>query len=141
MRGCFVTGTDTGVGKTVVAAAIVAALRARGERVAAFKPVVTGIDEPADPTGRPTTRCSPRRPGCAPHDVAPLRFGPPVSPHLAAALAGAPLDPAELRAAFARHAADAADVVVVEGVGGLLVPLDAGLPRARLRARRSACRS
>ena len=49
MRGLFVTGTDTGVGKTVVAGAIVAALRARGERVAAFKPVVTGLDEPAEP--------------------------------------------------------------------------------------------
>ena len=51
MRGCFVTGTDTGVGKTVLAAAIAAALRARGVRVAAFKPVVTGLDEPEP--GRP----------------------------------------------------------------------------------------
>ncbi len=51
MRGCFVTGTDTGVGKTVLAAAIAAALHARGVRVAAFKPVVTGLDEPEP--GRP----------------------------------------------------------------------------------------
>ena len=47
-RGLFVTGTDTGVGKTVVAAAVAAALRAAGARVAAFKPVVTGLDEPAE---------------------------------------------------------------------------------------------
>src|SRR4051794_41749657 len=45
VRGCFVTGTDTGAGKTVVAACICAALTARGERVAAHKPVVTGLDE------------------------------------------------------------------------------------------------
>ena len=49
MRGLFVTGTDTGVGKTVVAGAIAAALRARGERVAVYKPVVTGLDEPVEP--------------------------------------------------------------------------------------------
>ena len=48
VRGLFVTGTDTGVGKSVVAAAICAALAARGERVAAFKPVVTGLDEPPE---------------------------------------------------------------------------------------------
>jgi dethiobiotin synthetase len=46
LRGVFVTGTDTGVGKTVVAASIVTTLRARGEPVRAFKPVVTGTDEP-----------------------------------------------------------------------------------------------
>jgi dethiobiotin synthetase len=46
LRGLFVTGTDTGVGKSVVAAAICAALVSRGERVAAFKPVITGLDEP-----------------------------------------------------------------------------------------------
>ena len=49
LRGVFVTGTDTGVGKTVVAGAIAAALREQGRRVAAFKPVVTGLDEPAAP--------------------------------------------------------------------------------------------
>ena len=46
MRGLFVTGTDTGVGKSVLAAAICAGLAARGRRVAAFKPVVTGLDDP-----------------------------------------------------------------------------------------------
>ena len=59
MRGLFVTGTDTDVGKTVVAAAVCAALRARGERVAAFKPVVTGLDEPTEPglAARPRAAC------------------------------------------------------------------------------------
>lgn len=122
MRGLFVTGTDTGVGKTIVAAAILAALRARGERVAAFKPVVTGTDEPVDPDWPPDDVLLAGAAGMHPEDVAPTRFGPPLSPHLAAQLAGEQLDPAALRAAFAGHAAEA-DTVIVEGVGGLLVPL------------------
>lgn len=120
--GLFVTATDTGVGKTVVAAAIVAALRARGERVAAFKPVVTGTDEPVDPDWPPDDALLAAAAGMRAEDVTPVRFGPAVSPHLAAALAGAPLDPALLRGGFDARAAEA-DVVVVEGVGGLLVPL------------------
>ena len=122
MRGLFVTGTDTGVGKTVVAAAILAALRQRGERVSAFKPVLTGTDEPPDAAWPPDDALLARAAGMRSQDVAPARFGPPVSPHLAAALAGAPLDPAARRGAFAGRAAEA-DVVIAEGVGGLLVPL------------------
>lgn len=137
-RGLFVTATDTGVGKTVVAAAIVAALRARGMRVTAFKPVVTGAGEPADPDWPPDDALLATVTGAQPDDVTPHRFEPAVSPHLAAALAGEPLDPAALRSALAARAADV-DAVVIEGVGGLLVPLtpdylvrdfavDAGLP-------------
>ncbi len=122
MRGAFVTGTDTGVGKTVVAASLLAALRARGERVAGFKPVVTGCDEVADPDWPPDDALLATAAGSAAGDVTPARFGPAVSPHLAAALAGAPLDPAALRAAFAERTAGA-DVAIAEGVGGLLVPL------------------
>jgi dethiobiotin synthetase len=117
MRGVFVTGTDTGVGKTVVAAALAAALRARGERVATVKPVLTGADEPADPLWPPDDELLGAR-------VA-RRFGPPVSPHLAAELAGAPIERAELMA-VAREAAARADIVVIEGVGGILVPLTPG---------------
>ena len=123
MRGCFVTGTDTGVGKTVLAAAIAAALHARGVRVAAFKPVVTGIDEPEP--GRPADHeLLGAVTGLAPSAVAPLRFGPAVSPHLAAELAGTAIEPAGLIAAAARAGA-AAEALVVEGVGGLLVPISA----------------
>lgn len=122
MRGCFVTGTDTGVGKTVVAAAIAAALRAAGEAVVAFKPVVTGTDEPADPDWPPDHVLLAAAAGGLPAVVAPVTFGPAVSPHLAAELAGAPLAPTRLRAAYAA-ATDGAEVVVAEGVGGLLVPL------------------
>jgi dethiobiotin synthetase len=101
----------------VVAAALAAALRARGERVATVKPVLTGTNEPAGPVWPPDDELLGAR-------VA-RRFGPPVSPHLAAELAGAPIEPAEL-VAVAREAAAGADVVVVEGVGGILVPLTPG---------------
>lgn len=121
LRGCFVTATDTGVGKTVVAAAICAALRAGGVRVAASKPVVTGLDEPDGDTPADhvlLARCT----GQAPEAVTSLTFGPAVSPHLAAARAGLVLDPPALLA-HAAAAAAGGEVLVAEGVGGLLVPL------------------
>jgi dethiobiotin synthetase len=98
-------------------------LAERGERVAAFKPVLTGLDDPAG--GWPHDHALLARTanaGQAPAEVAPLRFGPPVSPHLAAELAGVEIEPARLVAA-ARRAAIRADAIVVEGVGGLMVPL------------------
>jgi dethiobiotin synthetase len=119
-RGLFVTGTDTGAGKTVVAAAVCAALRARGERVAAFKPVVTGLDEPTDsnwPRDHELLAAASGSEG----EVARYRFGPPVSPHLAAELAGVTLDPAAL--VHTALEAGKGSVLIVEGVGGLLVPL------------------
>jgi dethiobiotin synthetase len=122
LRGVFVTGTDTGVGKTVLAAALAAALHADGVDVAAFKPAVTGLDQPQD--GRPADHellaAAARRPA---DEVTPHRFGPAVSPHLAAELARTAIDPAALVAA-ARSLR--AEVVVAEGVGGLLVPLTLG---------------
>ncbi|MEA2321339.1 MAG: dethiobiotin synthetase [Solirubrobacteraceae bacterium] len=121
MRGCFVTGTDTGVGKTVLAAAMAAALRAGGARVTAFKPAVTGVDEP-EPGRPPDHEVLGAAAGVDPATVAPLRFGPAVSPHLAAELAGVEIDPRALVAA-ARAAGAGADALIVEGVGGLLVPL------------------
>jgi dethiobiotin synthetase len=124
MRGLFVTGTDTGVGKTVVAGAIVAALRASGERVAAYKPVVTGLDEPADPHWPPDHELLAAAAGARVQAVTPHAFGPAVSPHLAAELAGVALDVDAMVVAASAAAAEAhADVLVVEGVGGLLVPL------------------
>jgi dethiobiotin synthetase len=100
---------------------MLAALRARGVRVAAFKPVVTGLDEPEP--GRPADHeLLGAAAGVAPEAVAPQTFGPAVSPHLAAELAGTTLDPAAAIAA-ARAAGTSADALVVEGVGGLLVPL------------------
>jgi dethiobiotin synthetase len=106
----------------VLAAAITAALRADGIDAAAFKPVVTGLDEP-EPGRPPDHELLAAAAGRPAAEVAPERFGPPVSPHLAAELAGTAIDPAALVAA-AR--AVRAEVVVAEGVGGLLVPLTLG---------------
>jgi dethiobiotin synthetase len=124
MRGLFVTGTDTEVGKTVVAGAIVAAVRARGERVAAYKPVVTGLDEPVVPGWPRDHELLAAAAGVSAEAVAPHRFGPPVSPHLAAELVGVELDlDAMILAAGAAAAEAGAEILIAEGVGGLLVPL------------------
>ena len=118
--GAFVTGTGTEVGKTVVAATIARTLAAEGKRVAVFKPVVTGLDKGVETDHELLRRAS----GSGQNDeqIAPYRYGPPASPHLAAALAGEEIDPGRLRQAAAA-AASGADSIVCEGVGGLLVPL------------------
>jgi dethiobiotin synthetase len=121
LRGLFVTGTDTGVGKSVLAASVCAALAARGERVAAFKPVVTGLDdEPGEFGHDHELLAAAANAGQAPEDVAPYRFGPPLSPHLAAELAGERIEPARLLEARAH------ELLVCEGVGGLMVPITTG---------------
>jgi dethiobiotin synthetase len=120
LRDAFVTGTGTEVGKTVVAAVIARTLAAEGNRIAVFKPAVTGLDEDGEPDHALLRRAA----GSAQSDeeIAPYRYGPPASPHLAAALAGEEIDPTRLREG-ARAAAASADLLVCEGVGGFLVPL------------------
>jgi dethiobiotin synthetase len=115
LRGCFVTATDTGVGKTILSAALVAALRAKGLPVHARKPVMTGLED-GPPLDHELLASASGEPATA---VSPWRYGPAVSPHLAAELAGEQLDVdaliADVRAA--------GEPVIVEGIGGLLVPL------------------
>jgi dethiobiotin synthetase len=90
--------------------------------VAAFKPVVTGLDEEPGELGRDhELLASVTSAGQSPEEVALYRFGPPVSPHLAAELAGATIEPAELVTAARGY-----ELVVCEGVGGLLVPITPG---------------
>jgi dethiobiotin synthetase len=125
VRGVFVTGTDTGAGKTVVTAAIAACLHRRKGTVAAYKPVVTGLDDPPDPDWPPDHELLAAMTGAEPEDVAPLGFGPPVSPHLAATEAGHPIEPRSM-VEGARSRGRRVDALVVEGVGGLLVPLTLG---------------
>jgi dethiobiotin synthetase len=94
--------------------------------VAAFKPVVTGLDDPPTDWPRDHELLAAAAGGWqTPDQVAPYRFGPPLSPHYAAELAGTALDPARIVDA-ARSAAEGADALVCEGVGGLLVPLTTG---------------
>ena len=126
LRGIFVTGTGTGVGKSVLAASICAALAERGEKVAAFKPVITGLDErsgewPLDDELLAKHASA----GQSREEVAPHRFGPPVSPHLAAQMAGEQIEALAL-AREARELAEKADALICEGIGGLMVPLAAG---------------
>ncbi len=121
MRGLFVSGTDTGVGKTVLSAALLAAMAVAGEHVRAYKPVVTGLDEP-ESSWPPDHELLAEIACMTPTDVSPLRFGPAASPHLAAQMASASVDPHEL-VAGARRAAAGGELLVVEGVGGMLVPL------------------
>jgi dethiobiotin synthetase len=131
LRGCFVTGTDTGVGKTVVSAAIVAALRRRGLEVRAVKPLLTGLDDPRDPDWPPDHELLARAAGSDPAEVILAGYGPPVSPHLAAELASGPPPTLRWLADGVRDRARYGEVTVVEGVGGLLVPLG---PDADVRA-------
>lgn len=136
-RGLFVTGTGTEVGKTVVAASIVAALTARGERVAAFKPAVSGLDESSE-TWPPDHELLAATTGWQkPSEVTPHTFGPAVSPHLAASESGVSISLEQLLAALAAASAEA-DVTVCEGVGGLLVPLSDDPPLSVLDFARSA---
>jgi dethiobiotin synthetase len=119
----FVTGTGTEVGKTVVAAAIARALAGEGRRVAVFKPAVTGLDEAGEPDHELLRRAAGSEQ--SDEEIAPYRYGPPMSPHLAASQAGEEIDPERLLAG-ARAAAANADALICEGVGGLLVPLAPG---------------
>jgi dethiobiotin synthetase len=116
-----VTGTDTGVGKTTVACALLAMLRESGARTAAMKPVETGVraDDPASDAARLRALAN------VPHpleDTRPYAFPDPLAPLIAAERVGAAIDMAVLDDAFARVCRDA-DAVIVEGAGGVLVPL------------------
>jgi dethiobiotin synthetase len=127
----FVTGTDTGVGKTFVSCALAAALRARGLRVGVMKPVETGVvGEPEDAVALRAAAGDP-----APlDDVCPYRLRAPLAPAVAARLEGATLDVDRLVALIRRRTREA-DVFVVEGAGGLLVPVVGRVTWAEMAAR------
>jgi len=119
-RSLFVTGTDTGVGKTVVSCALIAGLRARGLDAGAMKPVETGVGEEG-PLDAQALRAAAGDDD--PLDlVCPEQFALPAAPTVAAAAEGRSVDGARIRDAFAEIAARHA-LVVVEGAGGLLVPV------------------
>src|SRR5256885_16525429 len=125
LPGLFITGPDTGVGKTVVAGAIADWFRRRGARVAVLKPVATG--------------CVRRREGLVSEDaeflahcadarhpldlICPQRYAEPLAPGVAAERAGQPLDWQAIDGAL-KEISDASDVMIVEGVGGIMAPLD-----------------
>ncbi len=133
MRGLFVTGTDTGCGKTTVACALARAARESGLRVRVLKPVETGCEEvggeriAADALALAEAAGDPRS---AP-EICPYRLSLPAAPENAARQENVPIDPDLLRRAFAATVAGA-DVVLVEGAGGLRVPIAPGLEMAEL---------
>ena len=125
----LVTGTDTGVGKTLISAGLCAWLTQRGERVIGFKPVESGTDENAgDPADTVLlARCSGVEPGLCNVYALPE----PLAPVLAARRAGVEIEPGMLDAGLAR-ATETAEHVIVEGVGGALVEVTPGVMVADL---------
>lgn len=123
-RGVFVTGTDTGVGKTHVAVALLAALAASGLHVVGMKPVAAGIDAGADVNEDVAALAAAGNVDAPLALRNPYAFTEPIAPHLAAGDAGVRIDLGVIERAFTALATHA-DVVVVEGAGGALVPLDA----------------
>jgi dethiobiotin synthetase len=121
-RGIFITGTDTGVGKTLVAVAVLQSLVRSGQRVVGMKPVAAGI-EPGEPVNADVAAL--QRAGNVDAPLAernPYAFEPAIAPHLAARESGVTIDLDVIAHAHARLALRA-DVVVVEGAGGVRVPL------------------
>jgi len=127
-RGVFVTGTDTGVGKTVVACGLVRALRAQGLRVAVMKPVASGAVRTPEGLRNADALALIEAAGTSAdtpyEEVNPYCFEPAVSPHIAAKEAGIEVD-----TTLIRHKYDAltarSDWVVVEGAGGWFAPINA----------------
>jgi len=150
-RGFFITGTDTGVGKTAVSLGLMRALQAQGHTVVGMKPVASGCHAGASGLENDDAL---RLQGCSSFaveysQVNPYAFEPAIAPHLAARTNGASIHIPVISNRF-RELAAGADFVVVEGVGGWLVPIDAertmqdvaidlGLPVVLVVAMRLGC--
>ncbi len=123
--GLFVTGTDTGVGKTVISLGLMQALQDRGLTVAAMKPVASGCERTADGLRNDDAVQLQRQASIslAYEQVNPYAFEPAIAPHLAADQAGRTIDIDNIYDIYEEVASNV-DVVVVEGVGGWQVPLN-----------------
>ena len=123
-NGIFITGTDTGVGKTLVAASLAAYLRACGYRVGVMKPVETGCTEANGMLVPEDALRLKEASGCAEpiEKICPYRFAEPMAPSIAAERAGGKIDVDLLLATYGEISA-AYDITLVEGAGGLMVPL------------------
>ena len=124
-RAYFITGTDTGVGKTLISSALVYGFAQQGLRAVGMKPVAAGCE--ADKDGQLLSEdvvslIAASNVQAPLSLVNPYAFVPPIAPHIAAAQAGVTIDLAEIQQAYQQLQA-LADVVIVEGVGGFNVPL------------------
>jgi dethiobiotin synthetase len=117
----FVTGTDTGVGKTLVSCALLHAFAARGRSVVGMKPVAAGCDDDMHEDVRQLRAASNMLAGLG--QINPYSFVRPVAPHLAARFAGIRISLDRILAAYSELSAQA-DMVIVEGAGGFRVPLN-----------------
>lgn len=127
MSAIFITGTGTDVGKTFVASSLIRLFRRMGRAVDAIKPVVSGFDpqtaDVSDPgilldaLGRPVSMEEIER-------ISPWRFREPLSPDLAAAIEGRRIDVGQVIAYCQEAVANRRDVLLIEGAGGIMVPLD-----------------
>ncbi|MBU0593002.1 MAG: dethiobiotin synthase [Gammaproteobacteria bacterium] len=124
-RGVFVTGTDTDVGKTLIACALLHAWRAAGKTAIGMKPVAAGCEIQAQGLicGDVTALCQSSSVQAPVKLVNPYAFEPPVAPHIAAEESGVTIELERIHAAFLTLA-ECAEIVVVEGAGGFRVPLN-----------------
>ena len=124
MHGYFVTGTDTGIGKTRVTAGLLKAFARAGRKTVGMKPVASGATQTSEGLRNQDAlalqaAASEKRPYAL---INPCCFAPPVAPHIAALEAGVEIELETIRSAYAELCKDA-DTVLVEGVGGWQVPL------------------
>lgn len=120
-KGFFVTGTDTGIGKTTVSCALLHAFAAQGKKVAGMKPIVAGsengqwndVEQLLAASNVNVTR----------QQINPYAFDPPISPHLAAQQLGVKIDLSVIHKSY-HKLSTIADLVIVEGAGGFLVPIN-----------------
>ena len=136
MLRLFVTGTDTGVGKTRIAAALCMAYAARRKRVAAMKPVASGCTQTSAGLRNEDAEAllAAMTVRAAYDEVNPYAFEPAIAPHIAAMEAGCPIDFHLLDGCYERLCLQS-DVIIVEGAGGFLAPLDATRTFADLAVR------
>ena len=134
-RGLFVTGTDTEVGKTVIAGGIARILKEQGQRVGVFKPIASGcridrqglVSQDAEFLAHCADSQEPLE------QICPVRYREPLAPEVAVQRGARPIDLKSVQTYYNRLVADK-DVVIVEGIGGLLVPLAKGFSVADLAA-------
>lgn len=124
-NGLFITGTDTGVGKTLIAGGIAAVLRQQGLKVGVFKPIASGCRDEGMLISDDTEFLA----MCADADyslsvISPVTYKTPAAPITCIQLEGRDIDYEEIATAYT-YLCDNTDVVIVEGIGGALVPIDA----------------
>ena len=123
-QGLFITGTDTGVGKTVVTAAILAHLQSQGQKTGVMKPIETGVDSECSSAANSDAlflmECGGIEDALA--EICPIRLKPTASPFQAATIENRPIQPETILSAY-RKLSGKYDRMLVEGIGGVRVPI------------------